>query len=131
MTRIQERFNEIGERKALVTFITAGDPTLSHTVPAMHSMELGRPQFNARQHLHSMGGQPNHAVTTSKKPRNRLPNPPVHIGRQRIPTLWIELLNAVRKTDVALLHKVNHFGLIDPVTKLFRNRHHKPKVAIN
>lgn len=38
MTRIQERFNEIGERKALVTFITAGDPTLSHTVPAMHSM---------------------------------------------------------------------------------------------
>jgi tryptophan synthase alpha chain len=38
MTRIQKLFSEKGDRRALVTFITAGDPTLAHTVPALHRM---------------------------------------------------------------------------------------------
>lgn len=41
MTRIADTFAALGGRKALVTFVTAGDPTLDHTVPAMHAMVAG------------------------------------------------------------------------------------------
>ena len=41
MSRIATKFAALGERKALVTFVTAGDPTLVHTVPAMHAMVAG------------------------------------------------------------------------------------------
>ena len=40
-TRLKSRFDALGERRALVTFITAGDPTLEHTVPAMHALVAG------------------------------------------------------------------------------------------
>ncbi|ASK33998.1 tryptophan synthase subunit alpha [Alloalcanivorax mobilis] len=40
MSRIQDCFARLGEqqRKALIPYITAGDPTLEVTVPAMHAM---------------------------------------------------------------------------------------------
>ena len=41
MTRISEKFASLQERKALVTFITAGDPTVGHTVDAMHALVDG------------------------------------------------------------------------------------------
>lgn len=41
MTRLQQCFAQLGNRRALVCFITAGDPTLEHTLPAMHAMVAG------------------------------------------------------------------------------------------
>lgn len=41
MTRIKQFFSENPERKALVSFLTAGDPTPLHTVPAMHALVEG------------------------------------------------------------------------------------------
>ena len=51
MSRLKNCFAQLAGRPALVTFVTAGDPTLAHTVPAMHAMvaaganilELGMP----------------------------------------------------------------------------------------
>ena len=40
-TRLEVRMRGLGERKALVTFITAGDPDISVTVPAMHALVAG------------------------------------------------------------------------------------------
>lgn len=39
--RIAQTFAALGKRKALVGFITAGDPTLEHTLPAMHALVEG------------------------------------------------------------------------------------------
>lgn len=43
MSRLSERLQTLKEsgRKALVTFITAGDPTLDATVPALHALVAG------------------------------------------------------------------------------------------
>lgn len=41
MSRISSLFEQLGARKALVSFITAGDPTLEHTVPALHALVAG------------------------------------------------------------------------------------------
>lgn len=41
MGRISKQFTKLGSETALVSFITAGDPTLSHTVPAMHALVAG------------------------------------------------------------------------------------------
>lgn len=41
MTRIDRLFANLGKRKALVTFVTAGDPTTAHTVSAMHALVDG------------------------------------------------------------------------------------------
>ncbi|MCZ6708759.1 MAG: tryptophan synthase subunit alpha [Gammaproteobacteria bacterium] len=43
MSRLSDRLQALAEsdRKALVTFITAGDPTLDATVPALHSLVAG------------------------------------------------------------------------------------------
>ncbi len=41
MTRLQQCFTQLGNRRALVCFITAGDPTLEHTLPAMHALVAG------------------------------------------------------------------------------------------
>jgi len=41
MSRIQAWFKGNPERKALVSFVTAGDPTVNHTVPAMHALVAG------------------------------------------------------------------------------------------
>ena len=41
MTRIKQFFSENPERKALVSFLTAGDPTPPHTGPAMHAFVEG------------------------------------------------------------------------------------------
>ena len=41
MSRIEKRFAALGERTALVTFITAGDPNIDATVPAMHALVAG------------------------------------------------------------------------------------------
>ena len=41
MSRIAEKFSLLGERRALVVFVTAGDPTIEHTVDAMHAMVAG------------------------------------------------------------------------------------------
>ena len=41
MGRISQRFEALAGETALVTFITAGDPTLAHTVPAMHALVEG------------------------------------------------------------------------------------------
>lgn len=41
MTRIQRLFKNLGKRTALVTFVTAGDPTIAHTVSAMHALVAG------------------------------------------------------------------------------------------
>ena len=40
-TRLETRMRALGARKALVTFITAGDPHISMTVPAMHALVAG------------------------------------------------------------------------------------------
>lgn len=40
-TRLEARMRGLGARKALVTFITAGDPDISVTVPAMHALVTG------------------------------------------------------------------------------------------
>ena len=40
-TRLEARMRALGARKALVTFITAGDPDISMTVPAMHALVAG------------------------------------------------------------------------------------------
>ncbi len=41
MSRISDLFQRLESRKALVSFITAGDPTLAHTVPALHALVAG------------------------------------------------------------------------------------------
>lgn len=41
MSRLKETFAALGKRKALIAFITAGDPTLQHTLPAMHALVDG------------------------------------------------------------------------------------------
>jgi tryptophan synthase alpha chain len=41
MSRIQKFFAGNPGRKALISFITAGDPTLAHTVPALHALVAG------------------------------------------------------------------------------------------
>ena len=41
MSRLAARFAELGDRKALVAFITAGDPNIAATVPAMHALVAG------------------------------------------------------------------------------------------
>lgn len=41
MSRVAQRFAALGERKALVTFITAGDPHISATLPAMQALVAG------------------------------------------------------------------------------------------
>lgn len=41
MSRIASTFAELGDQPALIGFITAGDPTLEHTVPAMHALVAG------------------------------------------------------------------------------------------
>ena len=41
MSRIASKFAALADRKALVTFVTAGDPTVDHTVSAMHAMVAG------------------------------------------------------------------------------------------
>ena len=41
MGRLTNRFEALGERRALVTFITAGDPTPAHTLPALHALVAG------------------------------------------------------------------------------------------
>ncbi|MEM6999597.1 MAG: tryptophan synthase subunit alpha [Pseudomonadota bacterium] len=41
MTRIDDTFAGLQGRPALVGFITAGDPTLAHSVPAMHALVAG------------------------------------------------------------------------------------------
>ena len=43
MSRVDRRLAELAraERKALVTFITAGDPMVSASVPALHGLVAG------------------------------------------------------------------------------------------
>jgi len=41
MSRIQQFFEHNPERTALISFVTAGDPTLEHTVPALHALVAG------------------------------------------------------------------------------------------
>ena len=43
MSRIQEKFRHCKEqsRKVLVSFVTAGDPSTGHTVPALHALVRG------------------------------------------------------------------------------------------
>jgi len=41
MTRLSATFADLAHRPALVTFITAGDPTVGHTVASMHAMVDG------------------------------------------------------------------------------------------
>lgn len=41
MNRITQCFSELGSRRALISFVTAGDPTLAHTVPALHALVRG------------------------------------------------------------------------------------------
>ena len=41
MTRLSTTFADLAHRPALVTFITAGDPTVDHTVASMHAMVEG------------------------------------------------------------------------------------------
>ncbi len=41
MSRIEQCFKELGSRKALVTFVTAGDPSIAATVPAMRALAAG------------------------------------------------------------------------------------------
>ncbi len=41
MSRISQFFVENQNRKALISFLTAGDPTLAHTVPALHALVAG------------------------------------------------------------------------------------------
>ena len=40
-SRLTQYFADRGESRALICFITAGDPSLEHTVPAMHAMVAG------------------------------------------------------------------------------------------
>ena len=41
MSRISDLFARLDGRKALLSFVTAGDPNLEHTVPAMHALVAG------------------------------------------------------------------------------------------
>lgn len=41
MSRIETAFKQEPSRKALVSFVTAGDPSPAHTVPAMHALVAG------------------------------------------------------------------------------------------
>ena len=41
MTRIEKLFASLGERKVLVGYLTAGDPTPEHTVAALHGLVSG------------------------------------------------------------------------------------------
>ncbi|XOV81850.1 MAG: tryptophan synthase subunit alpha [bacterium] len=41
MSRINQFFKDHPERKALISFLTAGDPTLEHTVAALHALVEG------------------------------------------------------------------------------------------
>ena len=41
MTRIEKLFASLGERKVLVSYLTAGDPTPDHTVAALHGLVSG------------------------------------------------------------------------------------------
>lgn len=41
MNRIEKKFKELGEKKALITYITAGDPALDQTEELIYAMERG------------------------------------------------------------------------------------------
>ncbi len=41
MSKISKFFAQQGQPKALISFLTAGDPTPAHTVPAMHALVAG------------------------------------------------------------------------------------------
>ncbi len=41
MTRLKRHFDASSDKRALIAFVTAGDPTLAHTVPAMHALVAG------------------------------------------------------------------------------------------
>ncbi|UUV18661.1 tryptophan synthase subunit alpha [Fusobacteria bacterium ZRK30] len=41
MNRIEKKFKELGEKKALITYITAGDPALDKTEELIYAMERG------------------------------------------------------------------------------------------
>lgn len=41
MSKISKFFDQQGQPKALISFLTAGDPTPAHTVPAMHALVAG------------------------------------------------------------------------------------------
>lgn len=41
MSRIKQFFEHNPDRTALISFVTAGDPSLEHTVPAMHALVAG------------------------------------------------------------------------------------------
>ncbi|MGB6127504.1 MAG: tryptophan synthase subunit alpha [Psychrilyobacter sp.] len=41
MSRIEKKFKELGEKKALITYITAGDPSLEKTEQLIYAMEKG------------------------------------------------------------------------------------------
>ena len=38
MNRIEQTFTDLGKQKALITYITAGDPNLADTLNIMHSL---------------------------------------------------------------------------------------------
>lgn len=41
MNRIEQKFKELGDKKALITYITAGDPSLEQTEQLIYAMERG------------------------------------------------------------------------------------------
>ncbi len=41
MNRIEKKFKELGDKKALITYITAGDPSLDQTEQLIYAMERG------------------------------------------------------------------------------------------
>lgn len=41
MNRIEKKFKELGDKKALITYITAGDPSLDKTEELIYAMERG------------------------------------------------------------------------------------------
>lgn len=41
MNRIEKKFKELGDKKALITYITAGDPSLDQTEELIYAMERG------------------------------------------------------------------------------------------
>jgi len=78
-----------------------------------------------------MGWQANHPVMATQVAGDRLTNPPVNVGRQCIPTLWIELFDAMGQTHVAFLNDVKHLCPASMGRVTLGDRDNQPEVAVD
>ena len=78
-----------------------------------------------------MGRKLNEPVIGAEVASDGLPDPPVDVSAECIPSLWIELLHPVGQTDVPLLDDVQHLREFAPVGVPSGHTDHKAEVAVD